>query len=109
MHNLTYSLCEGVCDFFTKWGSFGFRGVDRLVTNIRGMPGVVGWPGLYTNMFLVTSRDLKFRVSDKCIKGLVPPDKEPGVVDEFEGEVLNGYKRPATSTQRLSAQGAEVP
>jgi hypothetical protein len=34
---------------------------------------------------LISYGDLKFGVSDKGVKGVVPPDEEPGVVDEFEG------------------------
>jgi hypothetical protein len=85
--DLAYSKHESVSDFFKKRGSFGFRGSYRLVSNIRGMPGIMGWPDVYTNTLLVTNGDLKFRVCDKCIEGLVPPDKEPGIVDEFKGEV----------------------
>jgi hypothetical protein len=49
------------------------------------MSGVVGCPSLNTNSFLVTRGDLKFRVSDKGVKYVVPPDEEPGVIDEFKG------------------------
>jgi hypothetical protein len=45
------------------------------------MSGVMGWPNMDTNSFLITSGDFKFRVSDKGIEGFVPPDEEPGVVD----------------------------
>jgi hypothetical protein len=48
------------------------------------------WPDANTNAFLVTGGDLKFGVGNKGIEGFVPPDKEPGVVDEFEGEVPLG-------------------
>jgi hypothetical protein len=51
------------------------------------MSRVVRWPSVNTNVFLIAHRDLKFRVGDKGVKGFVPPDKEPGVVDEFKGEV----------------------
>jgi hypothetical protein len=85
--DLAYPKREGVSNFFRKLGSFRFRGSSRLVSIVQGMPGVMGWPDTYTNTSLVTSRDLKFGVSDECIEGLILPDKEPGVVDEFEGEV----------------------
>jgi hypothetical protein len=83
--NLTYSKREGVSNFFEEWGSFWFRGVYRFVPNIGGMSGVMGWPSVNTDMFLIACRDLKFRVSDKGVKGFVPPDEEPRVVDKFKG------------------------
>jgi hypothetical protein len=55
------------------------------------MSGVVGWPNMNTNSFLVSGRDFKFGVCDKGVKTLVPPDEEPRVIDEFEGEVPLGY------------------
>jgi hypothetical protein len=36
---------------------------------------------------LITSRDLKFGVGDKGVESFIPPDKEPGVIDKFKGEV----------------------
>jgi hypothetical protein len=83
--NLTYPKCEGVSDFFSKQGGFWFGGVYRFVSDVGGMLGVVGWPNVNTNSFLVTHGDLKFRISDKGIKGVVPPDEEPRVVDKFKG------------------------
>jgi hypothetical protein len=83
--NLAYSECEGVSDFFRKQGVVRFRGVYRFVPNIGGMSGVVGWPSVNTNTFLIARGDLKFRVSDKGVKVFVPPDEEPRVVDEFKG------------------------
>jgi hypothetical protein len=85
--NLAYSKCEGVSDFFEEWGGSRFRGVYRFIPNIGGMSRVMGWPSVNTNMFLITSRDLKFGVGDKGVESFVPPDKEPGVVDKFKGEV----------------------
>jgi hypothetical protein len=85
--NLAYSKREGVSDFFEEWGSFRFRGVYRFILNIGGVSRVMGWPSVNTDMFLITHRDLKFRIGNKCVKGLILPDKEPGVVDEFKGEV----------------------
>jgi hypothetical protein len=83
--NLAYSKCEGVSNFFGKWGGFRCRGVYRFIPNIGGMSGVVGWPSMNTNTFLIARRDLKFGISDKGVKGFVPPDEEPRVVDEFKG------------------------
>jgi hypothetical protein len=83
--NLTYSKHEGVSNFFTKQGGFGFRGVCRFVPNVGGMSGVVGWPNSNTDTFLITHRDLKFRVGDKGVKGFIPPNEKPGVVNEFKG------------------------
>jgi hypothetical protein len=83
--NLTYSKREGVGDFFGKWGGSRFRGVYWFICDVRGMSGVVGRPNTNTNSFLVGRGDLKFGVSDKGIEGVVPLDKEPWVVDKFEG------------------------
>jgi hypothetical protein len=88
--NLAYSKHEGVSDFFSEGGSVGFRGVCWFVLNVRWVSRVMGWPHANTNVFLITSRDLKFRVSNKGVEGFVPPDEEPRVVDEFEGEVSLG-------------------
>jgi hypothetical protein len=85
MGNLAYPKHEGVSDFFGKPGSFGFGGVLRVIPNVGGMSGVVGWPSVNTNIFLIAHRDLKFGVSDKGIKGVIPLDKEPRVVDELKG------------------------
>jgi hypothetical protein len=59
--------------------------VYRFVLDIGGMLGIVAWPNLNTNSFLVARGDLKFRVSDEGVEYIVPPDKEPGVIDEFKG------------------------
>jgi hypothetical protein len=83
--NLAYFKCEGVSDFCEELGCFRFRGVYRFVSNIGGMSVVVGWPSMNTDTFLITCRDLKFGVSDKGVKGLIPPDEEPRVVDKFKG------------------------
>jgi hypothetical protein len=48
---------------------------------------VVWAPGADTNSFLVGVWDLKLRVSDKGVAALIPPYKEPRVVDEFEGKI----------------------
>jgi hypothetical protein len=85
MSNLAYSKHEGVSNFFGKWGGFGFGGVYWCICDVGGMSGVVGWPSVNTNSLLVSCRDLKFGVSDKGVKGVVPPDKKPGVVDKFKG------------------------
>jgi hypothetical protein len=47
--------------------------------------GVVARPDVNANALLVYCRDFKLRVGYKGIKGLVPTDEEPGVVDEFKG------------------------
>jgi hypothetical protein len=47
--------------------------------------GIVGRPNLNADAFLVYCGDLKFGVGDEGVKGLVPPDKKPGIVDEFKG------------------------
>jgi hypothetical protein len=83
--NLTYSKHEGVGDFFSKWGGSRFGGVYWVVCDVRGMSGIVGWPNLNTDSFLVAHRDLEFGVSDKRIKGVIPPDEKPRVIDKFEG------------------------
>jgi hypothetical protein len=83
--NVTYSKREGVGDFFGKWGGFGLGGMCWFISDVGGMSGVMGWPNSNTNSFLVAHRDLKFRVSDKGIEGVIPPDEEPGVIDEFKG------------------------
>jgi hypothetical protein len=85
MSNLTDSKHEGVSNFFGEWGGFGFGGVYWCVSDVGGMSGVVGWPSANTNLFLVYCRDLKFGVGDKGVKGVVPPNKKPGVVDELKG------------------------
>jgi hypothetical protein len=85
MSNLTYSKRESVRNFFGEWGSFWFGGVYWRICDVGGMSGVVGWPSANTNSLLVSCRDLEFGVSDKGVEGVVPPDKEPGVVDEFKG------------------------
>jgi hypothetical protein len=90
MSNLTYSKCECISNFFSKLGSTGFRGECGFARNVGGMSGVVWWPSANTDAFLISCRDLKFGVGDKGIKGFIPPDEEPGVIDEFEGEVSLG-------------------
>jgi hypothetical protein len=83
--DFAYSKRKSVDNFFGEWGSFGFRGVYWFVCDVRGVSGVVGWPNSNTNSFLVTRGDFKFRVGDKGVKSFVPPDEEPGIIDEFEG------------------------
>jgi hypothetical protein len=83
--NLTDSKHEGVSDFFSKQGGSGFGGVYRFIPNIRGMSRVMGWPNAHTNTFLIAHGDLKFRVGNKGVEGVVPPDEEPRVVDKFKG------------------------
>jgi hypothetical protein len=83
--NFAYPKRESVSDFFSKWGSFRFGGVRGFICDIGGVSGVMGWPNSNTNSFLVACRDLKFGISDKGVEGVVPPDEEPRVIDEFEG------------------------
>jgi hypothetical protein len=83
--DFAYPKGEGVSDFFGEWGGFWSRGVDRLIPNVQGMSGIVWWPSVNTNSFLIAGRDLKFGVSDKGIEGFVLPDQELGVVDKFKG------------------------
>jgi hypothetical protein len=83
VNNLTYSEHEGVCDFCGERGSVRCRGVYNLVLDVGGVSRVVGWPSMNTDMFLINCRDFKFRIGNECVKGFVPLDKEPGVVDEF--------------------------
>jgi hypothetical protein len=45
----------------------------------------MGWPDANANALLVTCRDFEFGVSNEGVKGFVPMDEEPGVVDEFKG------------------------
>jgi hypothetical protein len=85
MGNLAYSQCKGVGNFFGKRGVFRCRGMYWFVCNVGGVSGVVGWPNANTNSLLISSRDFKFGVGDEGVKGVIPPDKKPGVVDKFEG------------------------
>jgi hypothetical protein len=83
--NFAYTKRKCVGDFFREWGGFGFRGVYWLVSDVWWVSGIVGRPNANANAFLVCCGDFKFRVGYESVKGLVPPDKKPGVVDEFEG------------------------
>jgi hypothetical protein len=83
--NFAYTKRKCVDDFFSEWGGFGFGGVYWFVCDVGGVSGVMGWPNSDTNSFLVSCRDLKFGVGDKGVESIVPPDKEPGVVDKFKG------------------------
>jgi hypothetical protein len=83
--NVTQSKREGVSDFFEEWGGVWVRGVYRLILDIGWVSGIVTWPSLNTNTFLVCCGDFKFGVGDEGVKGFVPPDEEPRVVDKFKG------------------------
>jgi hypothetical protein len=85
--NFAYTKRKGVGDFFGKWGGPWFGGVCWFICDVGGMSGVVGWPNTDTNSFLVYCRDLKFRVGNKGVEGVVPLDKEPRVVDKLEEQV----------------------
>jgi hypothetical protein len=47
--------------------------------------GIVERPNANSNALLVSYGDLKFGVGYEGVKGLIPPDKKPGVVDKFKG------------------------
>jgi hypothetical protein len=47
--------------------------------------GIVERPNANTNALLVSCGDFKFRVSYEGVKGFVPMDEEPRVVDKFKG------------------------
>jgi hypothetical protein len=61
--------------------------VYQFVCNVGGVSGVVGWPSANTNLLLISCGDFEFGVGNKGVKGVVPPDKKPGVINEFEGEI----------------------
>jgi hypothetical protein len=67
MDGLAYPKHKGICDFFWESGSCQIRGVYWFVSDMRGMSGVMWWPGANTNSLLVSSRDFKFGVGDKGI------------------------------------------
>ena len=45
----------------------------------------MGRPNANTDAFLVPCGDFKFGVGDEGVKGLVPTDEEPRVIDKFKG------------------------
>jgi hypothetical protein len=47
--------------------------------------GIVGRPNANTNALLVSCGDFELGVSYERVKGFVPTDKEPRVVDKFKG------------------------
>jgi hypothetical protein len=83
MSNFAYAKRERVSDFCRKWGGVGFRGVCWFVNDVRWVSGIVGRPNMDADAFLVSCGDFKFGVGNEGVKGLVPPDKKPGVVDKF--------------------------
>jgi hypothetical protein len=85
MSDFAYSKRERVSDFFSEWGGFRFRGVCWYVSDVRWVSGIVGRPNANTNALLVSCRDFKFGVGYEGVKGLVPPNEEPGVVDKLKG------------------------
>jgi hypothetical protein len=85
VHNFAYSKHKCVSGFFGEWGGFRFRGVYWFVCDVGRVSGVVGWPHTNANAFLVYCRDFKFGVGYKGVKGLIPPNEEPRIVDEFKG------------------------
>jgi hypothetical protein len=56
-----------------------------FVNNVWRVSGIMARPDVNANAFLVYCGDFKFRVGNEGVKGLVPPNEEPGVVDEFKG------------------------
>jgi hypothetical protein len=85
MSNFAYTKRKCVSNFFRKWGDFRFGGVHWFVSNVCWVSGIVARPNVNANALLVSRGDFKFGVGDEGVKGLVPPDEEPGVVDEFKG------------------------
>jgi hypothetical protein len=85
MSNFAYTKRKCVGDFFSEWGGFGFRGVYGFVNNVRRVSGIVARPDVNTNALLVSCRDFKFGVGYEGVKGFVPPNEEPGIVDKFKG------------------------
>jgi hypothetical protein len=83
--NFAYTKRKCVGDFFREWGGFGCRGVYWFVNDIRWVSGIVGRPNANGNALLVSYRDFKLGVSYESVKGFVPTDEEPRVVDEFKG------------------------
>jgi hypothetical protein len=83
--NFTYTKCKCVGNSFRKWGGIGFGGVYWFVNDVWWVSGIVGRPNANTNALLVSGGDFEFGVSYKCVKGLVPADEEPRVVDKFKG------------------------
>jgi hypothetical protein len=47
--------------------------------------GVVERPDMNTNVLLVSHGDFKFGVGYEHVKGFVPTDEEPRVIDELKG------------------------
>jgi hypothetical protein len=82
-----YPKRKCVGDFCREWGCVGFWGVYWFVNDVRWVSGIVGRPNADTDAFLVSCGDLEFGVSYESIKGFVPMDEEPRVIDEFKGEV----------------------
>jgi hypothetical protein len=80
-----YAKREGIGDVFSEWGGFGFWGVYWFVCDVRWVSGIVGRPNANANALLVSCGDFKFGIGDEGVKGLVPMDEEPGVVNEFKG------------------------
>jgi hypothetical protein len=85
LSDFAYAKRKHISDFCREWGSAGFRGVYRFVNDVWWVSGIMGGPGANTDAFLVSCGDFKFGVGDEGVKDLVPPDKKPGVVDEFKG------------------------
>jgi hypothetical protein len=85
MGNFAYTERKCVGDLFSEWGGFRFRGVYWVVSDISWVSGIVEGPNANANALLVSCRDFKFGVGYEGVKGLVPTNEEPGVVDELKG------------------------
>jgi hypothetical protein len=85
--NFAYTKRECVGDFFKEWGSFRCRRVGWFVNYVRWVSGILARPHANADAFLVSGGDFKFGVGDESVKGFVPTDEEPRVVDKFKGEI----------------------
>jgi hypothetical protein len=83
--NFAYAKRKCVSDFCREWGGVGFGGVYWFVNDVRWVSGIMGRPNVNTDAFLVSCGDFKFGVCYESVKGSVPMDEEPRIVDEFKG------------------------
>jgi hypothetical protein len=88
--NLAYAKRKCVSDFFREWGCVRFGRVYWFVDDVGWVSGIVGRPDANTNALLVSGGDFKFGVSYESVEGVVPPNEEPRIIDEFKGEVSLG-------------------
>jgi hypothetical protein len=85
MGNFTYTKRKCISNFFMEWGGFGFRRVYWFIGDVQWVLWIVGRPNTNANALLVACRDFKFGVGYESVKGLVPMNKKPRVVDELKG------------------------